>query len=68
MFFNRLNNSRITEEGCAALASAFISNPLNLKELDLSKNKLGGSAADRIYTVLRNKNCRLENLMSVIKK
>ncbi|XP_050958555.1 NLR family CARD domain-containing protein 3-like isoform X2 [Labeo rohita] len=48
-----LNNNSITEEGCAALTSAFNSNPSNLKELDLSGNKLGNSGIKKICTLLK---------------
>ncbi|XP_051750708.1 uncharacterized protein LOC127513157 isoform X2 [Ctenopharyngodon idella] len=57
-----LNNSNITEEGCSALASAFNLNPLNLKELDLSGNKLGNSGMKKICHLLENPQCRLEKL------
>ncbi|XDV33287.1 hypothetical protein PO909_003747, partial [Leuciscus waleckii] len=38
-----LEDCSVTDEGCAALASALRSNPSHLRELDLSKNKLGDS-------------------------
>ncbi|XP_016420240.1 protein NLRC5-like [Sinocyclocheilus rhinocerous] len=52
----------ITEEGCAALASAFNSNPSNLIELDLSGNKLGNSGVTEISTLLENSQCTLQIL------
>ncbi|KAL1251652.1 hypothetical protein QQF64_019448, partial [Cirrhinus molitorella] len=62
--FNKLqlSNNRITEEGCAALTSAFNSNPSNLIELDLSGNELGNSGIKNICSLLENKQCRLEKL------
>ncbi len=39
----RLRKCGVTDEGCAALASALRSNPSHLRELDLSENKLGDS-------------------------
>ncbi|XP_051977470.1 uncharacterized protein LOC127639456 [Xyrauchen texanus] len=57
-----LNNSCITEEGCAALAKALILNPSNLKELDLSLSKLGDSGIKKICTLFENKECRLMKL------
>ncbi|XP_016388550.1 ribonuclease inhibitor-like [Sinocyclocheilus rhinocerous] len=62
--FNKLqlNNNSITAEGCAALTSAFNSNPSNLIELDLSGNKLGNSGIEKICRLLENKQCRLEKL------
>ncbi|XP_051750709.1 NLR family CARD domain-containing protein 3-like isoform X3 [Ctenopharyngodon idella] len=58
----QLNNNKITEEGCSALASAFNLNPSNLKELDLSGNKLGNSGMKKICRLLENPQCRLEKL------
>ncbi|XP_051726860.1 uncharacterized protein LOC127500029 isoform X50 [Ctenopharyngodon idella] len=57
-----LNNNSITAEGCVALTSAFNSNPSNLKELDLSGNKLGNSGIEKICHLLENIQCRLEKL------
>ncbi|XDV28593.1 hypothetical protein PO909_031833 [Leuciscus waleckii] len=57
-----LNNNSITAEGCAALTSAFNSNPSNLIELDLSENKLGNSGMKKICVLLENTQCSLEML------
>ncbi|XP_077072492.1 uncharacterized protein LOC143723674 [Siphateles boraxobius] len=57
-----LNDNSITEEGCAALTSAFNSNPSNLIELDLSGNKLGNSGMENICFLWENPQCRLEKL------
>ncbi|XP_050960619.1 ribonuclease inhibitor [Labeo rohita] len=57
-----LKNNRITEKGCAALISAFNSNPSNLKELDLSGNKLGNTGMEKICLLLENPQCKLEKL------
>ncbi|XDV28546.1 hypothetical protein PO909_031818 [Leuciscus waleckii] len=57
-----MNNNSITAEGCAALTSAFNSNPSNLIELDLSENKLGNSGIKKICPLLENTQCRLEKL------
>ncbi|XP_056623062.1 uncharacterized protein LOC130436438 [Triplophysa dalaica] len=59
----KLNESNITREGYAALASAFILNPSNLRQLDLSKNELGDPAVKKICTLLEHKDCKLEKLM-----
>ncbi|XP_073699638.1 NACHT, LRR and PYD domains-containing protein 12-like [Garra rufa] len=58
----QLSNNSITEEGCAALTSAFNSNPSNLIELDLSGNKLGKSGIENICLILKNPQCKLEKL------
>uniref|UniRef100_A0A8C2DF61 Uncharacterized protein n=1 Tax=Cyprinus carpio TaxID=7962 RepID=A0A8C2DF61_CYPCA len=47
----KLNCISITEQGCAALASAFNS---NLRELDLSRNQIGDSGVTEISSLLRN--------------
>ncbi len=61
-FLYRLNNNSITAEGCAALISAITSNPSNLKELDLSGNKLGDSGIKKICHLLNSVEFRLEKL------
>ncbi|KAI4881397.1 hypothetical protein NFI96_030495 [Prochilodus magdalenae] len=58
----RLSNSRITEEGCAALSSAIDLNPSHLIELDLSANKLENSGINPICNLLNNKSCKLQRL------
>uniref|UniRef100_A0A8C1MN06 Uncharacterized protein n=1 Tax=Cyprinus carpio TaxID=7962 RepID=A0A8C1MN06_CYPCA len=58
----QMNKNSITEEGCAALTSAFNSNPSNLIELDLSGNKLGKSGMENICLLLKNPQCKLEKL------
>ncbi|XP_026054568.1 ribonuclease inhibitor-like isoform X1 [Carassius auratus] len=57
-----LKNNSITEKGCAALISAFYSNPSNLIELDLSGNKLGNSGIEKICLLLKNPQCKLKQL------
>nr|XP_021325109.1 protein NLRC5 isoform X15 [Danio rerio] len=58
----KLNSMCITAEGCAALTSAFNSNPSHLKELNLSGNKLGDSGVRKISSLLRNSQCMLKIL------
>uniref|UniRef100_A0A8C1W3J1 Uncharacterized protein n=1 Tax=Cyprinus carpio TaxID=7962 RepID=A0A8C1W3J1_CYPCA len=58
----KFNCISITAEGCAALASAFNSNPSNLIELDLSGNKLENSGVTEISTLLGNSQCTLQIL------
>ncbi len=64
-FLCRLKNNSITEEGCAALTSAFNSNPSNLIELDLSGNKIGNSGTKKICPLLKNTQCILKKLECV---
>jgi len=60
-----LINNSIAAEGCAALTSAFNSNPSNLIKLDLSWNKLGDSGVMKICPLLKNAQCSLEKLKYV---
>ncbi|XDV40987.1 hypothetical protein PO909_009945 [Leuciscus waleckii] len=58
----RLYSCSVTDEGCAALASALRSNPSHLRTLDLSGNKLGGSGVKLFSAGLANPHCKLEIL------
>ncbi len=55
-------NCGITDEGCAALASALTSNPTHLRELDLSGNKVEDSGIQMLSSGLENYFCQLETL------
>ncbi|XP_048067118.1 NACHT, LRR and PYD domains-containing protein 3-like isoform X1 [Megalobrama amblycephala] len=57
----RLSDCDITDEGCAALASALRSNPSHLRDLDLSGNKIGKSV-NLLSDVLKDPHCKLEIL------
>ncbi|XP_042592078.1 ribonuclease inhibitor-like [Cyprinus carpio] len=57
----RLSGCGVTDEGCAALASALRSNPSHLRELDLSWNKLRDSVK-LLSDVLQDPHCKLEKL------
>ncbi|XP_036420339.1 uncharacterized protein LOC118803910 isoform X2 [Colossoma macropomum] len=57
-----LSNCSITDEGCAALASAFRTNPSHLRELDLSGNKVGNSGVKHLSQLLKHSKCTLEKL------
>ncbi|XP_050957888.1 NACHT, LRR and PYD domains-containing protein 3 isoform X3 [Labeo rohita] len=52
----------VTDEGCAALASALRSNPSHLRELNLSKNMLGVSGVELLSNGLKDPHCKLEKL------
>ncbi len=58
----RLKDCGVTDEGCAALASALRSNPSHLRELDLSLNKLGASGLNLLSDALTDPACKLEIL------
>ncbi|XP_016107534.1 ribonuclease inhibitor-like [Sinocyclocheilus grahami] len=57
----QLSDCGVTDEGCAALASALRSNPSHLRHLNLSLNKLGDSV-NLLSDVLQNPDCKLEIL------
>uniref|UniRef100_A0A8C1LSN6 NACHT domain-containing protein n=1 Tax=Cyprinus carpio TaxID=7962 RepID=A0A8C1LSN6_CYPCA len=58
----QLSDCGVTDEGCAALASALRSNPSHLRELDLSGNKLGASGVNLLSDLLKDPRCKLEKL------
>ncbi|KAI5086115.1 protein NLRC3-like, partial [Silurus meridionalis] len=58
----RLRNCGVSDEGCAALASALRSNPSHLRELDLTLNEVGDSGVKFLSAVLENPHCKLEIL------
>ncbi|KAM9779667.1 NACHT, LRR and PYD domains-containing protein 3-like [Neosynchiropus ocellatus] len=53
---------RISERGCAFLASALTSNPSHLRELDLSKNHPGRPGLELLSAGLESPDWRLETL------
>uniref|UniRef100_A0A8C0YCU6 Uncharacterized protein n=1 Tax=Cyprinus carpio carpio TaxID=630221 RepID=A0A8C0YCU6_CYPCA len=59
---HRLSNCGVTDEGCAALASALRSNPSHLRELDLSENKLGKSGVKSLSELKDDPDYKLETL------
>ncbi|KAM8873350.1 NACHT, LRR and PYD domains-containing protein 3-like isoform 2-T2 [Synchiropus picturatus] len=57
-----LSRCRISERGCASLASALTSNPSHLRELDLSYNHPGGAGLELLSAGLESPDWRLETL------
>ncbi|XP_016114949.1 NACHT, LRR and PYD domains-containing protein 3-like [Sinocyclocheilus grahami] len=57
-----LSDCGVTDEGCAALASALRSNPSHLRELNLSGNKIGDLGVKRLCAGLEDRHCKLEKL------
>ncbi|XP_042593546.1 NACHT, LRR and PYD domains-containing protein 3-like isoform X2 [Cyprinus carpio] len=58
----QLYDCGVTDEGCAALASALRSNPSHLRELNLSQNKLRDSSMKLLSAVLEDPHCKLKTL------
>ncbi|XP_035377375.1 NACHT, LRR and PYD domains-containing protein 3-like [Electrophorus electricus] len=59
----QLYDCSITEEGCAALASALRSNPSShLKELNVKHNKPGDSGVKQLSALLEDPHCKLKIL------
>ncbi|XDV33604.1 hypothetical protein PO909_003968 [Leuciscus waleckii] len=52
----------VTDEGCAALRSALRSNPSHLRQLDLTRNKVGDSGVKQLSDLLQDPHCKLEIL------
>ncbi|XP_051728586.1 NACHT, LRR and PYD domains-containing protein 3-like [Ctenopharyngodon idella] len=57
-----LFNCGVTDEGCAALALALRSNPSHLRQMDLSRNKVGASGVNLLSDGLKDHHCKLEIL------
>lgn len=60
---NRLSGCGVTDEGCAALASALKSNPEHLRELDLSVNNLGNSGVMLLSELKDDPRYKLDTLL-----
>ncbi|XP_023201446.1 NLR family CARD domain-containing protein 3-like [Xiphophorus maculatus] len=58
----RLSGCLITEEGCAALASALTVNSSHLKELDLSYNNPGEAGMKSLEAILKNPSFKRDSL------
>ncbi|XP_067306255.1 NACHT, LRR and PYD domains-containing protein 3-like [Pseudorasbora parva] len=58
----QLNNCDVTDEGCVTLASTLRSNTSQLRELNLSGNKLGNLGVKQLSDGLEKPHCKLEKL------
>ncbi|XP_016127101.1 protein NLRC3-like isoform X2 [Sinocyclocheilus grahami] len=58
----RVSGCMVTEKSCCFLASALISNPSHLRELDLSYNHPGDAGVKMFSALLENPDCKLEKL------
>ncbi|XP_050960564.1 NACHT, LRR and PYD domains-containing protein 3-like isoform X1 [Labeo rohita] len=58
----QLYDCGITDEDCAALASALISNPSHLRQLNLCGNDIRDSGVMLLSAVLEDAHCKLEKL------
>ena len=66
MIFNsRLAGCNITQTGLDILLSALRSNLSQVKELDLSFNRLQESQVDQLSALLKSEECRLQILRSI---
>ncbi|XP_038129777.1 NLR family CARD domain-containing protein 3-like [Cyprinodon tularosa] len=57
-----LNDCNLSERNCEALASVLSSQSSNLREMDLSNNKLQDSGVELLSSGLKSPNCKLETL------
>ncbi|KAL0146827.1 hypothetical protein M9458_057766, partial [Cirrhinus mrigala] len=57
-----LSDCEMTDEGYSAVTSALKSNPSHLRELNLSRNKLGDSGVKNLSDLLMNTQFKLEKL------
>uniref|UniRef100_A0A3Q2EJZ6 NACHT domain-containing protein n=1 Tax=Cyprinodon variegatus TaxID=28743 RepID=A0A3Q2EJZ6_CYPVA len=64
LFVFRLNDCDLSERSFEALASVLSSQSSNLRELDLSNNKLQDSGVRLLFCGLKSPNCKLETLRS----
>ncbi len=64
-FSCRLSCCGMTDEGCSSVTSALKSNPSNLRELNLSGNKLGETGVKNLSDLLMNPQFQLDKLQFV---
>lgn len=61
-FLPRMQNCKLTEEGCDALVSGLRSNASHLRELNLGNNEIGDSEMKLLSNFLEDPYCKLEKL------
>ncbi|MEQ2223487.1 hypothetical protein ILYODFUR_037259, partial [Ilyodon furcidens] len=59
-----LMNCNLLERSCEGLASVLSSQSSNLREMDLSNNKLQDSGVELLSSGLKSPQCKLETLRS----
>ncbi len=57
-----LRDCGVTDEGCAALASALRSNPSHLRDLDLTGNEIKDLGVKQFSDLLQDPHCKLKIL------
>uniref|UniRef100_A0A3P9CX42 NACHT domain-containing protein n=1 Tax=Maylandia zebra TaxID=106582 RepID=A0A3P9CX42_9CICH len=62
MCHHRLSGCKLSETHYAIVASALMSNPSHLTELNLNGNNLQGLESKNLFAALESPNCRLETL------
>uniref|UniRef100_A0A3P9PBR0 NACHT LRR and PYD domain-containing protein n=1 Tax=Poecilia reticulata TaxID=8081 RepID=A0A3P9PBR0_POERE len=62
----RLQGCRLTDEGCAVLASSLKTNPAHLRDLDLGRNIMKEHAIEKLSVFLEDQGCRLEILKYIL--
>lgn len=65
MCHHRLSGCKLSETHYAIVASALMSNPSHLTELNLNGNNLQGLESKNLFAALESPNCRLETLRLV---
>lgn len=61
-FLCRLSRCRVTDGGCSSLASALLSNPSHLREINLDNNNPGYSGLRLLSAVMEDPTFELETL------
>lgn len=68
VFLCRLSRCGVTDGGCSSLASALLSNPSHLREINLDNNNPGYSGLRLLSAVMEDPTFKLETLRLVLLK